>query len=133
MHHVVAGALVSGGRVLLAHRCATRRWYPDVWDFPGGHVDPGESELDALVRELHEELGVRVREVDQLPVARLEDVATEMRLAVWAVHRWQGTPVNRAPDEHDELRWVTRQDLAELALAHPAYPRLVDRLLSGVR
>ena len=117
--------------MLLAHRCATRRWYPDVWDFPGGHVDPGERELDALHRELHEELGVRVSGVDELSVVRVHDPATEMRLAVWPVHRWEGTPVNRAPQEHDELRWVTSQELTELRLAHPSYPQLVDRLLFG--
>jgi 8-oxo-dGTP pyrophosphatase MutT (NUDIX family) len=53
----VAGAvLVSGGRFLLEHRTAPER----VWDTPGGKLEPGESAEAALVRELHEELGVIV-------------------------------------------------------------------------
>ncbi|MGY1698758.1 NUDIX domain-containing protein [Geodermatophilus sp. SYSU D00766] len=35
-----------------------RRWYPDAWDFPGGHLEPGEDEPAAPARELSEELGV---------------------------------------------------------------------------
>lgn len=58
IHHVVAGALVAGDRLLLCHRSPTRRWYPNVWDLPGGHVEAGESEPEALRRELYEEIGV---------------------------------------------------------------------------
>ena len=91
-HHVVAGVLVRGATVLLGHRSPDRRWYPDVWDLPGGHVEPGEDEPAALARELREEVGVVPR--DPVPLTRLED---------------------------DELRWVTAADLPGLRLAHPAY------------
>ena len=43
VHHVVAGVLVAGNRVVLGHRSTARRWYPDVWDVIGGHVEPGED------------------------------------------------------------------------------------------
>jgi 8-oxo-dGTP diphosphatase len=56
-HLVVAATLHSDDRILLCHRSPTRRWFPDVWDFPGGHVEPGEAPLQALARELLEELG----------------------------------------------------------------------------
>lgn len=56
---VVAGVLRRNGRLLLFHRRPDRTHYPDVWDLPGGHVEVGESTIDALVRELAEELGVR--------------------------------------------------------------------------
>ncbi|MFG1869138.1 NUDIX domain-containing protein [Micromonospora arborensis] len=60
MHVVVCGALVENGAVLLVHRSPTRWAYPDLWDLPGGHVEAGESELSALAREMHEELGVNI-------------------------------------------------------------------------
>ena len=60
MHKVVIGALVREGRILLVHRRPDKRAYPDVWDLPGGLLEADESELDALARELHEELGVRI-------------------------------------------------------------------------
>ena len=40
---MVAGVLVRGTEVLLGHRSPGRRWYPDVWDLPGGHVEPGDQ------------------------------------------------------------------------------------------
>lgn len=128
-HHVVAGVLVVAGRVLLAHRDPARRWYPDVWDLPGGHVHDGEDEPAALSRELAEELGIRAVAVDPAPVLRAEDRAEELRLSIWVVRGWHGEPVNRRPDEHDEIRWVSRADLGGLTLAHPGLADLLGSLL----
>ena len=130
MHVVVAGALLGDGRVLLAHRNPRRRWYPDVWDLPGGHVEPGETARQALVRELREELGVEVRVC--APVAELTagEGADAFHLTVHRVDRWDGVPVDRAPAEHDELRWCTDADLGGLALAHEGYRPLIAGLLA---
>ena len=46
------------GALLLARRRGEKSWYPSCWDFPGGHLEPGEHAADALVRELWEEVGV---------------------------------------------------------------------------
>ena len=59
-HDVVAAILLRGDQVLLCHRSPTRRWYPNVWDFPGGHVEEGESAVAALRREILEEIGIDV-------------------------------------------------------------------------
>ena len=59
MRHVVVAAMLCRGRsVLLCHRSPGRLWYPDVWDLPGGHVEPGEHPGQRPARELSEELGV---------------------------------------------------------------------------
>jgi len=131
---VVVGALVDVDRILLGHRSPSRRWYPDVWDLPGGHVEQGESEAEALIRELSEELDVRVLERDVVPVARLHldnDSESPLTLGIWRVRRWQGVITNRAPDEHDLLRWFTAGELAGLALAHADYQPLFPQLLNG--
>ena len=127
-HHVVCGALVREGRVLLGHRTAGRRWYPGVWDLPGGHVEVGESELDALRRELQEEVGVTATEVGSTPLARLD--GADLRLGIWHVRGWSGRPVDRCPEEHDELRWVTADELAGLELADRRYVELLTPLLA---
>lgn len=126
---VVAAALVSGDRVLLCRRSATRQWYPGVWDLPDGHVEPGESPTAALVRELREELHIDVDEPNEPPAAHLSGPTFDM--SVWRVVTWTNTPVNSAPDEHDEIRWCSLVDAAVLNLAHEDYPQLLKTLLQA--
>lgn len=117
MHQVVVAALVRGGRVLLVHRSPNRRAYPGVWDLPGGHIETGETELAALTREMHEELGVQIATGSATHLCRLGAGrgANSLRLSAWLVGEWEGTPTNVAPDEHDEIRWFRHEDLPPLA------------------
>lgn len=113
MHQVVLGALVRGGRVLLVHRRPDKLAYPDVWDLPGGLVEEGETELAALTRELHEELGVRIAPETLSRLCRWTDDSVEepALLSAWIVREWHGTPANVAPNEHDDIGWFTCDDL----------------------
>jgi 8-oxo-dGTP pyrophosphatase MutT (NUDIX family) len=114
MHEVVTAALVREGRVLLVHRSPNRRAYPGVWDLPGGHIETVETELAALMREMHEELGVQIATGSATHLCRL-DAGREgqaVRLSAWLVGDWQGTPTNAAPDEHDEIRLVPTRGAA---------------------
>lgn len=126
---VVAGALRRDGRLLLAHRVATRRRYPNVWDLPGGHVDDGELGAAALRRELIEEIDVDVGRLAADP-----DVVVALRdgdLAIWRIDEWRGEPLNVAPDEHDELRWCAPGDWSGLELANAVTNDLLRELLDG--
>ena len=124
MHEVVVGALVREARVLLVHRSPNKRAYPDIWDLPGGVMEAGESELGALTRELHEELGVQIATDSASHLCRVtagpaEDPAL---LSAWLVRDWQGTPANVAPEEHDDIGWFSLEELPRLAhvLVHTA-------------
>jgi 8-oxo-dGTP pyrophosphatase MutT (NUDIX family) len=99
-----------------------------VWDVPGGHVEIGEATIDALERELREELGVDA-EITGDPVAAL--VEGDLRLRVWRVDRWSGEPANRSPDEHDALGWFDIAGASRVALAHPTYLRLIAEALAS--
>lgn len=116
MVEIAVAALVRDGLVLLAHRHPSRRWYPDCWDLVGGHVEPGEPPHLAASRECLEELGVRVHDPRPIPMA-VGDPTLDVH--AFLVTRWDGEPVNAAPDEHDGLRWFRPGDLAGLKLAHP--------------
>src|SRR6478736_2066676 len=97
---IAVAALVRDGLVLLAHRHPSRRHYPDCWDLVGGHVETGERPDRAVAREVLEEIGVRVR--DPQPIAMTtSDPALDVH--AFLVTRWDGEPVNAAPDEHDDL------------------------------
>jgi 8-oxo-dGTP diphosphatase len=124
-HDVVAALLVREDRVLLCHRSPDRKWFPDVWDFPGGHVEAGESAEAALVREVEEELGVTIAPPVEPPLATVEN--GDLRLRIWLVREWSGDPRNAQPDEHDDIRWFTLAEARQLDLADSKYVGLLEQ------
>ena len=108
--------LVDQGRALLVHRHAGRRLYPDVWDLPGGHMEPGESPEATARREVAEEVGVTLVELD------LVDVPVDVPGAVthtFVALSWQGEPANCAPHEHDEIGWFTPAESERMVSCRP--------------
>lgn len=94
------------------------------WEFPGGKLEAGEPAFDALKRELHEELGIRVRHAYRiLRFAHLYP-EREVELDVWRVTVWEGTP---ASQEGQHLEWVLPDDLRDWKLL-PADEPIVKSL-----
>jgi 8-oxo-dGTP pyrophosphatase MutT (NUDIX family) len=125
MQEVVVGALVRDGRVLLAHRRPDKRAYPNVWDLPGGVMEGGESERDALTREMDEELGVRIMTNSASHLCRLTPGPAEepALLSAWLVRDWDGTPANVAPEEHVDIGWFTVEELPPPGVRGPLVRR----------
>ncbi|HLM06996.1 MAG TPA: (deoxy)nucleoside triphosphate pyrophosphohydrolase [Blastococcus sp.] len=129
---VVGAAIVEGDRVLVAQRSGGP--YDGCWEFPGGKVEPGESDLSALVREIREELGIAI-----VPKAFVGEVLLDgvvgggdpgaSTLRVWWATVASGEPVAH---EHAALRWVKADgldDLEWIAADRPLIPA-VRTLLS---
>lgn len=116
MIQIVTGALIREGQILLVHRSPNRPVYPDVWGLGGGHMEPGETELAALARELDEELGVQIEPGSAVHLCRLQVGRGEesVHFSAWIVKQWAGTPTNAAPEEHDEIRWFRPEELPPL-------------------
>lgn len=105
---VVAAAIIHAGRVLAARRA----WPPalaGLWEFPGGKVESGETEVQALIRECQEEIGVTIRPLELLGEVPNPDGRSSVRL--WsAVLVDPGTGMPSAL-EHLELRWLDADTL----------------------
>src|SRR6476661_2476654 len=127
---VVVGALVRERLVLLAYRSQNKPAYPAVWELPGGVVEPGESELDALTRELREELGVHIAAGSASHLCRLTVGPAEepALLSAWLVPDWEGTPANVAPEEHDDIGWFVVEELPP-----PAHVLVRTALVDAIR
>ena len=109
---VSAVALIDrDGRVLLAQRPEGRSM-AGLWEFPGGKVEPGETPEAALIRELHEELGIDTWASCLAPLTFASHSYDDFHLLmpVFACRKWQGTPM---PREGQALKWVRVADLRD--------------------
>jgi mutator protein MutT len=120
--------------VLLGRRAANREFYPDVWDVPGGHLEPGETGEQALVRELREEIGVTPTAWVSLGefCEPLPGGEGSIVLHLYAVTSWDGAPRNLSPEEHSEISWFAVEDAHHLTLALPSHPEILRRAASLV-
>src|SRR5262245_11829781 len=105
---VVGAAIVRGGRVLAARR-TTPPSAAGRWEFPGGKVEPGETDAESLVRELLEELGIRVK-VDRW-LAGEAPIGEKYVLRVAIARTEEGEPT---PTEHDRVRWLAAAELDDV-------------------
>ncbi|HEY0480008.1 MAG TPA: 8-oxo-dGTP diphosphatase MutT [Kofleriaceae bacterium] len=129
---VVAGLIVGDdGRILITQRRADQP-LGGHWEFPGGKVEPGEAPVDALIRELREEIGVTVS------VGRIWEVLFhaypefDLVMLVYVCRIIAGSGAASPPDlpravEVADLAWVAAHDLAGWDIL-PADRPLVDRL-----
>ncbi|MFD6196961.1 (deoxy)nucleoside triphosphate pyrophosphohydrolase [Mycobacteriaceae bacterium NPDC060252] len=101
---VVAGAVIDGDKLLIAQRSKPVE-LAGQWELPGGKVVEGESEPQALARELREELGIEVAVDSRLG----EDVVVgNLVLRAYRARLDGGVP---HPHEHLALRWITADEL----------------------
>jgi len=115
MRHIVNGLLQDGNLVLLAYRSPHRKFYPDCWSFPGGHVEAGESLEIALRRELEEEIGVtptQFRLVEQI-TTKTGPAENHAIFYMFAVSKWTGMPEIK-DSEHAQLKWMPTEQAAGL-------------------
>lgn len=117
---VVAGILERDGKILLAQRSPYGD-QPGLWEFPGGKVEVGESQPQALIRELREELAI-----DAVPATFVAShswpVSGRMiHLHAWAVSVWQGEMQLLS---HSALVWCTPEQAGNYPLAPADIPLL---------
>jgi 8-oxo-dGTP diphosphatase len=129
VRRIVNALLVRNGCVLLARRAPHRKAYPDLWSFPGGHVEPGETLEQALIREAREEIAVTpVHFVARGTIADPNEVADPATYHMFVVSAWAGEP-RLIGDEHTMLRWIGFDAAAKMAdLAMEEYRPLLHGL-----
>jgi 8-oxo-dGTP diphosphatase len=115
--HVVAAAIArQDGRWLLQKRPPGKR-HAGLWEFPGGKVEPDETPLQALVREVNEELTIAIVDCAECPVASAQAEAGEgepgIVIALYKIAAWDGSP---QPEDGAELGWFLPSEVRRLPL-----------------
>lgn len=127
---VVACALIDpDGRVLIAQRPPGKNM-GGLWEFPGGKVEAGETPEETLIRELHEELGITVKEACLAPFTFASHAYTDFHLLMplYVCRRWEGAPQAL---EHSAVKWVRPKDMGSYPMPPadlPLIPMLRDLL-----
>ena len=127
---VAAAALIDPDcRVLIAQRPQDKT-LPGLWEFPGGKVEAAERPEAALIRELHEELGIIVEEACLAPLTFASFAYPDFHLLMplYICRRWSGFVEAR---EHQALKWAAPKDLRAYPMPPadaPLIPALIDLL-----
>ncbi|MFM5894177.1 MAG: (deoxy)nucleoside triphosphate pyrophosphohydrolase [Novosphingobium sp.] len=115
---VVAAALIDRrGRVLLQRRRPDRQ-HGGLWEFPGGKLEAGETDVSGLIREIREELGVELDPGDLLRLDQASDADGGLVITLYTCRLWQGEP--KCLDA-DAIDWFTPKEV--LALPIPPLDR----------
>lgn len=123
MTEVVAALIWRGERFLACQRPAHKA-RGLLWEFVGGKVEPGETREQALIRECGEELDVIVVPRDIFMEVTHEYPDLTVHLTLFNADLPQGEP---KPLEHNALRWITVEEIDELAFC-PADEEILERL-----
>jgi 8-oxo-dGTP diphosphatase len=111
----VVGVLEREDRFLMVKRAPSAR-NPGRWGLPSGKIEPGETEPEAVVREMREELAVEVVPVRRLWTSTSADGA-------WTTHWWEANVeqgrVSPARREVDDARWLTIAEVRRLGCVFP--------------
>ena len=114
--------------VLLAQRPAGKA-YAGYWEFPGGKIEPGESVIQALIREIDEELGICIVTAAEWRVERFSYPHAHVELHFCRTRDWQGKPIGR---EAQAFRWQSPSAI-QVAPLLPALLTASSGVLQGLR
>jgi len=128
---VVACALVDADRRVLIAQRPEGKTLAGLWEFPGGKLEPGERPESTLIRELHEEIGITVKEACLAPLTFASHAYDDFHLLMplYICRRWEGDVIAR---EGQNLAWVRANKLRGYPMPPadiPLIPHLIDLLM----
>lgn len=128
MYLNVSCAIIEHKGLVLAVQRNTDMDNPLLWEFPGGKLEQGEAATDCIVREIKEELGIRIRIVKALSSSEYNQNGHTIRLLPFVCHWESGT---LQLHEHAALQWLGPTVLLKLAWC-PADVPVVENYLKNI-
>lgn len=120
--NVVAAIMQQHQRILIAQR-DSQSDLAGYWEFPGGKIEQNETPVQALVRELEEELNIdHIQVTDYIATSTIQQPERIIQLQAWKVVAWQGEIQLRC---HTNFCWVTPDEALNYQLAPADIPLLL--------
>ena len=107
---VVGAAIIKEDKVLVMQR-SEQMTLPGMWEFPGGKVEANETEQEALIREIQEELSVTINILDYINEASYDYDFGTVQLKVYTAEIISG---QITLEEHSDGKWVTADELKNI-------------------
>jgi len=101
--------------------------YPDTWDVPGGHVEAGEKPEDCIVREMYEEMGIKLKGFQLFSETEFDD---RIEYTFWKTEEMDISGIRLT--EGQRLKWFTREEVYKTVLAYGFNRILADFFQSGI-
>lgn len=121
---VAVGVLLKDGQSILLGQRPEGKPYAGYWEFPGGKIEAGETLVQALRRELQEEINVSINDANEFLVIEHDYPHAYVRLHICLVSSWLGEPKGL---ENQTLAWVLKKDIAKPDL-EPILPATIPIL-----
>ncbi len=116
------------GKILMGNKAYGVGPYPDTWRLPGGGIEEGESPVDAVKREVMEEVGLEVLEIKNIGIYEDDepDKKGEMTHYIFNMFRVEVVGEEKISDEFPEIKWIERSELRDAKLARPSIKLFKD-------
>jgi mutator protein MutT len=125
---VVAATIVVDNRLFIAQR-SEQMSSSLLWEVPGGKVEPGESDQEALVREIKEELDIDIEVSDFVGMSCVFVGDKEIEMYVYRSVILSGTPI---ANEHKQIMWASEEDLLSVRWSAADIP-LIPQFLACIK
>lgn len=105
---VSAAIIKDGDKILLCQRPKGKR-HELLWEFPGGKIEPNETEEDCIIREIQEELDVTLGNLKRLTTIQADDVS---------ITYFEATIISGELKmiEHNDIKWVNKKEIINFSL-----------------
>jgi len=118
--------LNQADKLLAVFRTETAPAHPNTWDLPGGELEVGEDPISSIIREVKEETGLEVQDIEVFDIEGHEDEGDEY----WVTVGYKGKSIGNEvilSFEHNDFRWVSPEEFLQLE-SQPKLHRFVRNL-----
>lgn len=123
-------------KVFLAKRAATKKFLPNIWELPGGHIDFGEDIIEGLKREVREEFAVRIKVGDPFAAFTYTNQikgSHSIEVEFFAEFEDPIESIQIDPEDHSEARFVSEEEFKELQEVTPEERKVIEKAFALLR